>query len=579
MMLRALYDLAMREKLVETPGFSQGRVDFVISIDRTGGVLGLVPTQDDQGRPKRFEIPTIPSRTVKVVAGVLVDNAKYVLGLQPPAEDTPSKAQEAKASARASAMTAAFRANVEALALACDEGAAAVLGFLDDLERSKGAIFRERAAGDWSGSEVLAFQLEGDEGFVHQRPAIRSKLIAAAGAAEEAAGLCLVTGQRAPIARTHDVKVKGLPGQQTSGAALVTFNSPAFESHGLEQGANASVGKEASIAYATAINWLLQSVPGRRHRQGVGLGNSVLVFWTREPDPTADLLCSLFDPSPDDLRNVLESPLRGLEPGELDAGAFYAVTLSAHSRVLVRDWLETTTGEVKRSLKQYWADLELDGGEGRPRPVFRLLQSLAAPGREGLPPGAAAEFFRSALTGAALPREVLGAALRRIKLPSKENDRFLLHDRCSLVKAVLTRQLRKSQRKELTVALDPSNHQTAYLLGRLFAVLERLQGAALGDVNATIRDRFFASASSTPALVFPRLLKMSIHHASKSGAGWLEREKAQVIDALAAAPLPSSLNLEDQGLFAVGYYHQRQELWRPKPKTEAPLPQDKEIRE
>jgi CRISPR-associated protein Csd1 len=160
-----------------------------------------------------------------------------------------------------------------------------------------------------------------------------------------------------------------------------------------------------------------------------------------------------------------------------------------------------------------------------------------------------------------------------VRLPprEKEDARFALRARVGIIKAVL----RRRGREEITVALDENNNDVPYLLGRLFAVLENLQGRALGsDVNATIRDRFFGAASATPAAVFPRLLRVSVHHAAKIGGKWPEPLKARIVDRLPAAPFPAVLDLEQQGLFAIGYYHQREALFRKAPQPEAPAPAD-----
>jgi CRISPR-associated protein Csd1 len=147
----------------------------------------------------------------------------------------------------------------------------------------------------------------------------------------------------------------------------------------------------------------------------------------------------------------------------------------------------------------------------------------------------------------------------RLRVPPEPKQRHVLHARVALIKAVLLR----TYQKEVTMSLDQECRDPAYLLGRLFAVLERLQAAALNDLNATIRDRYFGAASATPATVFPRLLRLSVHHAAKAdGAGWLEKLKGQLIDALPAQQFPNVLGLEQQGLFAVGYYHQREAFFR-----------------
>ena len=560
MMLQALCELAVREGLVEDSSVESRRVDFILRIDATGRLLAVVPTHDEDGRAKDFVMPRLPRRTVKVSAALVADNATYVLGIDKGG---------AGGATRAARCADAFRDELEALSVeSSDAGLNALRAFIRVREKSRAEVFLRRAQPEWTGSEWLAFQLEGDEGLIHERPSV-SKLLRLRSKQEGAGaqiGQCLVTGRTAPLARLHPV-VKGIPGAQTAGASVVSFNNECFRSHGLKKGQNAPIGIDSANAYTASLNWLLAPHASRRHRYGVDVPGGVLVFWTRRKDPTPDAIASLFDPSPDQVRQLAESFFTGLAPGQLDAEPFYAVTLSAHSRVIVRDWLETTTGEIKNELRAFWSDLDLEGPIA-PRPLWKMLANLEDRGGHGLSPHVASGLMMAAFRGTPFPRELLGAALRRLRLPTGPHDREALRDRCSIVKALLNRQFRSSNRKEVSVSLDESCRETPYLLGRLFAVLERLQGAALGDVNASIRDRFFGSASATPALIFPRLLKLSVHHAAKAErSGWLEKIKSEIVDCLPAQKFPLTLPLEDQGLFAIGYYHQRQSLWRPHDDT------------
>lgn len=330
-----------------------------------------------------------------------------------------------------------------------------------------------------------------------------------------------------------------------------------------------------------ALNYMLEREGERRFRGGVSVGaDAVMVFWTRNEDPTADVLLALFDPAQadeEDMRASLEAAWKGLAPSESDATLFYALTLSGNaSRVVVRDWLETTAGIVKANVRRYFNDLALDG-DPAPLPIGRLLRSLeatpsAASDKRGLSPVLASRLLRAALQGSPFPREILHAALARLRVPPRDAEwRGTLRARVALIKATLIR-LHPDRSLEVTVSLDPTNDSVPYLLGRLFAAIEYLQGAALGDVNASIRDRYFGAASSTPALVFPRLLRMSVHHATKAerdGRGWSERVKAEIVNRLpASGPFPSTLSLEAQGLFAVGYYHQRQAFFTKRESAE-----------
>lgn len=569
-MLQALNDLAKREHLVGDSNYEKRRVDFFIRLDDAGHALALVPTADAAGRAGEFRVPSVPKRTVAVAPGVLFDNAKYVLGI----------GDEGDKPERLILCQQAFAAQLAELAAGTDDvGVAAVRGFLEHLDIELPRLLAWRPRAEWTGGEWLAFVRDADgTTAVHDRPAVREALSRqrAEGGEQGTPTRCLVTGEVEVPARLHGaLKLGGLDHAQTSGVSLVSFNAAAFTSHGLEQGANAPVSRAAAIGYVTALNWLLEGTPSRRHRYGVSLGSeAVTVFWSREACETADLFASLLDPSPEEAIRVAESISAGLAPSDLDVTPFYAVTLSANaSRVVVRDWLETTVGDVKAHVRLWFNDLQL-GAAATPLPIWRLLKSVESPGGNGLSPALGARLFAAAFRGRPIPREVLAAALRRLRLPpDKKDERNALHARCALVKATLLRLSRSGQTtlKEVSVALDESNVDVPYLLGRLFAVLERLQTAALGaDVNTTIRDRWFGAASSTPSLVFPRLLALSVHHARKAtSGGWLEGSKGRIIAALPAAQLPRKLSLEEQGLFAIGYYHQREKFFEKRVTAEA----------
>jgi CRISPR-associated protein Csd1 len=558
MILKALYDLAVREGLMEDPDFEQRRVPWVIRIDGRGRFLGLFENE------AKLWVPRQPKHTNRVQAHFLVCHARYVLGLS---------GRTGKQVGRDALCAAAFVQGTETVARDTqDSGALALLEFLKRRQESLPSILETRSSEEWSGSEEIAFAVDADGGrFVHERQALQqywrqhrqSELRGTA-----ASTRCLVTGQVSPPARLHGF-VKRVPPPNPMGTALVSFNKEAFTSHSLEQGENAPISRSAAEGYVAALNYLLERTPSRAYRYGVRVGNeAVTVFWTREKNETPDLLAALLDPTEEEALATAESPWKGIEPVAADLTPFYALTLSGNAaRLVVRDWFESTARAVKENLKRYFADLRLGEGEPRPLPIPRLLASLRGRGEgTGLSPDLGARLFRAALRGGAFPREIVGAALRRLRL---DDARWQLDCRCALIKAALLR-LPSSGRQpwEVTVSLDETNRQVPYLLGRLFAVLERLQGYALRDLNVTIRDRYFGSASATPALVFPRLLRLSVFHAAKAeGAGWLERIKGQVIDALPPEPFPRVLSLEQQGLFAIGYYHQREWFFRGKEGT------------
>lgn len=565
MMLRALYDLAQRQRLLENPDYETKKVDLYLRIDAQGTFLGLEAPGDAVGRGQPIEVPRMPIRTQAIKSGLLFDNAKYVLGVGK-AEDKVERLAQC---------VLAFSSEVTRAADATqDPSVQAVARFMARLPEQRDSIVKRYPFGgpsEWTGSENIAFRVGQDDTPVHQRSAVRSFFSAQRQASvdSDVGGrmACLVTGEQVIPARLHPA-VKRIPKAQTSGAMLVSFNADAFVSQRLAEGANAPISRAAAEGYVTALNWLLERTPTRRYRYGVPIGDdAVMVFWTREESQVTDWLTELLAEGPDAkseqramarvVEDIESAPWKGRVPD--DENPFYAVTLSGHARVIVRDWLETTAGQVRRNLGQFLLDLRL-GKNPMDLPLPLLLSSLDT--KAGKPPvDLLRHVLRSAFCGDAhpLPRQLLLAALARLRLPAEKNESLLLHRRCSLIKAALLRSP-LTKKWEVSVSLDESNRSVPYLLGRLFAVLEQLQEAALGGaLNTTIRDRFFGAASTTPGLVFPRLLKLSVHHAAKAeGLGKvLEGTKASIVSGLPAAPLPRLLTPEEQGLFAIGYYHQR----------------------
>lgn len=380
MMLQALCELAQREHLVDDPAMELRPIDYVLRLNPDGRLIGLIPTADEDGHPKKLLAPRVPKKSVNVKATPLADNAKYVLGVQSNEDGKePNRA-------RLERCTHAFlQLSEEVQAHTSDPGLTALQAFLSDLDKGRAEVFSLRPQAEWTGSERLAFQLEGDNELLHERTVILERLRAMAQVSRDTGvrAECLVTGRFGPVARLHP-GVKRIPGGQTSGASLVSFNKDAFSSYGLDQGDNAPVGALAAQEYTAALNWLLEPVGERRHRYGVEIGDAVLVFWCRKSSETADLVASLFDPTPQQLEQHVSSPFTGLEPMSMEAEPFFALSLSAHSRIIVRDWLEATTHQVQSSLRQYWEDLRLAGGEEKPRPIWSFLASIESRGGQGL---------------------------------------------------------------------------------------------------------------------------------------------------------------------------------------------------
>lgn len=385
--------------------------------------------------------------------------------------------------------------------------------------------------------------------------------------------MCLVTGEPATIARLHP-SIKGVRGTNTSGSSLVSFNLESFESYGHSQGSNAPVGNAAAFAYTTALNDLLLT------RRRI-VADSTIVYWAERADAggvEAAFAHLIAEPRPDDalagtraVEAVLDSVRTGAQLTGDDGSRFFVLALAPNAaRISVRYAQVTTITDLARAITRHHDDLDivLPSFVAPNSPLSRLLNATAIQGKsENVPPNLTGDVIRAILTDRPYPMSLLQAAVRRTRVAARERfDPMPLL--ASLIKASLNRRWRTGDTsrmsKELTVALDLDNPNPAYRLGRLFAILERAQEMASGgDLNATIRDRFYGAAASSPVTVFSRLLTLKNHHVAKferpGDRVWIERTIGEVMSGIDT--FPARLTLTEQGLFAVGYYHQRQSFF------------------
>ena len=557
------------------PGYSDEKVSFAIVIDADGRYVGTQPLGEFfKGKhiPGIITVPQPTKRTVGIAANLFWDKTAYALGVTNPEKE--SKRAAKKGLKPGEAEFAAFKTRqFEAIGNADDPGLQAFLKFLagwnPDLYYSLGLPAEMMDAN-------VIFRLDGlKQEYLHDRAAARAIIVNSLARPNAETRFCLVTGKVAPIARLHP-SIKGVRDGQSSGGAIVSFNQSSFASYGKEQGDNAPVSEGAAFAYTTALNALLAD---KRHR--VQIGDASVVFWA-EPRPgeesaakiAVDLMAAAFgggnsdaEPAPDDkavesdLLSKLSSVATGRPlPGFGIANAampFYVLGLSPNAaRISVRFWLDTTLGDLATRLMMHYEDLRLEPLPWKTPPSFwRLLIELAAQRKtENIPVHLAGEMTRAILTGGRYPLSLLTLCLARLRADHDVNGH-----RAALIKATLTRLT-----MEVPVSLDRTELNSGYRLGRLFAVLERLQAAGLGKRNATVRDRFYASASATPARIFPSLFRNAKNHSksirSKVGVGlaeWFEDRIADVVNGMGSA-LPATLSLQDQGRFAIGYYHQRE---------------------
>ena len=557
MILQALNDYYRRKQVDPDPagrlpafGLEEKEIPFILEIDAAGHLINLADTRSGEGKKKtgqRFLVPQGIKKTSGVAANVLWDTAEYVLGV-----DTRGKPE------RVAEQHAAFRARIEALPEVArqDAGIGAVLAFLDALPMKE-----LEAMPAWpdilAANPVMTFRLHGDIDLVCQRPAVVAAALANADDAQ-ADGVCLVSGEAAAIERLHPA-VKGVWGAQTSGANIVSFNLDAFNSYGKNQGANAPLGKPAVFAYTTALNHLL----ARDSRQRMQVGDTSTVFWAEEAHELEDLFGEVMRDNPDRDTGALKALYSAVQSGRFTVGGadtrFHVLGLAPNAaRIAIRFWETAPAIDLARRIQQHFEDIRIVHAPHEPEhlSLFRLLTGIAVLNKaDNIPPNLGGEIMRAILEGLPYPTPLINLAVQRCRAEQKPT-----YARAAAIKAYLNRLNRRNKtEREYLPMLDPDNLNTAYRLGRLFAVLEKIQEEASPGLNATIRDRYYGAASSTPVSVFTTLLRLKNHHLGKLNKGravQMEKLIGEIMEGI--LDFPRQLALPDQGRFSLGYYHQRQ---------------------
>lgn len=586
MILQALneyYERKQDSRELAPEGFERKEIPFVIVLDADGNVRQIDDTRSGESKKKQaksFLVPQSAKKSVNVAATLLWGNAEYVLGIpdSKKLEDNRKKGKESRYRERLKEMHKSFVALIEnRLGGFDDAGIAAVLAFL-----SSPNMQRLEQEACWEEIKItnpnLTFRLNSDSPDmpICARPAVVEALQESdvGGKTGNESSFCLIRGKDDRVQRLHP-SIKGVWGAQTSGANIVSFNLPAFASYGKEQGANAPVGERAAFNYTTVLNHLLHKGSPQR----IQVGDASTVFWASKKSAFVDSFAALFGPpSADDpdrgvqaMHNLLDATRTGvyLSPDKEDV-RFYVLGLAPNAaRIAVRFWKEGPVSELALNIAQHFKDIEIDkpAFESGYLSLFRLLNSTALQNKaENVPSDLAGDTMRSVLTGLPYPITLLQAAVRRCRA-----EQSVPYVRAAVIKACLNRFIRRKQftAKDLDMSLDRSNTDPGYRLGRLFAVLERIQGEAQPGINATIRERYYGAASSSPSSVFPLLLRLKNHHLAKLDKPGhvvrFEKLLGEIIGGL--DDFPPQLNLREQGLFAIGYYHQQQDLFAGKPKS------------
>ena len=533
------------------PGFERKAIPFLVVLTANGEFVTLDKMYEGEGKKRTDKFYLVPQgvkRSSGVAANLLWDNPGYVFGI-----DTKGKPERARE--QHLAFVEAIRSH---FAQPSDAGIRAVLSFLERGDFAK--VFEHSSWAEILESGAnLTFRLEGDACPVCEREAVASALSSENADESGETALCLVSGEADVIERLHP-SVKGVWGAQSSGASIVSFNLDAFSSYGKSQGDNAPVGKRAVFAYTTALNHLL----AKGSQQRIQVGDASTVFWAEKPQHPAETLFRAWD-NPDvgtgTVKALLAAPNSGVGFFEDEGTRFYVLGLAPNAaRIAVRFWHVKTVGELAINIRRHFDDLRIDHAPHEPETLslFRLLVATAMLGKsENIPPNLGGDVMRSVIENLPYPQTLLSGAIRRIRAEQE-----VTYPRASIIKACINRS---KGMEELKVSLDENNTNTAYRLGRLFMVLERVQEEANPGIRATIRNTFWGAASGTPGKVFPMLINLSNKHLAKirrekpGRATNLEKLIGSIMEAFDPdTPFPTNLLLNEQGCFSVGYYHQKQ---------------------
>lgn len=570
MILQALVSyyetLAARGELPQ-PGWAPVKVSYVLNLDDQGDITTVVCIKEEVTRgkkkalvPQTIQLPAPVKRTVGVTANFLCDNSSYILGADK--KGKPKRSLEC---------FQACKTLHETLLVSVEEPAArALLSFFDHWQPEKlteHPAFAHQDMEDLLASANLIFRYRGR--YLHEIPAIRQAWQDYYNNSQDSQQFpCLVTGKLAPVAQLHP-SIKGIYGAQSSGASLVSFNAPAFCSYDREQGLNAPTSQYAAFAYGAALNYLIAT-------QNTRVGDVTLLFWAESGEEAyADALKRFGFGGGDEDDQYKEEDLKGLMES-LAEGAdvewdgtridpnmtFYILGISPNAaRLSVRFFLRNSFGQFIRSVKAHYDRLEIVRPSFDPFdniPVWRMLKETVNPNSREKKPAAdmAGDTLRTILTNTPYPATLLNGVTLRIRA-----DREMNRTRAAILKAYYLKNRNPFVPEEvLTVSLNQDSNHEAYVLGRLFSVLEAIQSDANPGINATIRDKYFSSASATPGVVFPTLVNLAQKHLRKLDEGkkiFYDKQLTELMSKLGET-YPNRMNLSQQGAFQLGYYHQTQ---------------------
>lgn len=574
MILRALYEYYQRKAVdpnsaIAPEGWEWKEIPYLIVINSKGRFVAINETREGEGRVKRakkFLVPQSVKRTGGTNANLLWDNIEYALGANP--------RQRNDVAVRHRAFKQRILGELGEKSI---DSVKALMNFLssDPVKQIEKTISSDLWKQMLEENPFVTFKLDGEEHATlcddirnDWKPTSRGN---------GGGGLCLITGESdVDIARLHP-SIKGVRGTNTQGGSLVSFNLAAFNSYGKTQNYNSPMSESATFAYTTALNLLL----GKDSQNKAFAGDATTVFWaekkgTKQPfDLEENFAWYITDHRDDPDRGVqaVKGLYEAIHTGRLSQSneRFYVLGLAPNAaRISVRFFRQGTVREFGEKIKSHFDDFEIVRSPKDPEylSLYRILTSIALEYKmDNVPPNLAGAVIESILDGTPYPATLLQQCIRRIR--AEQN---VTRPRAAILKATINRfnRIHNPQEKEITMGLDPTNTKPGYRLGRLFAVLEKIQEEANPGINATIRDRYYGAASTSPVAVFSQLLKLKNHHLTKLDNPGRRVNFEKMIGEIMSeiSELPGHLTLNDQAYFSVGYYHQRQDFFTSK-KTDS----------
>jgi CRISPR-associated protein Csd1 len=554
---------ALVKRYEETGNVSQGwqarPMDFAINLNADGDILDLINLEETDGKKKTRRIGLLPEepagRTSGIKAAFLCDNAGYIFGIDPKGEA--KKRGEKK-------FSASKELHVAVLKNLNSEFANAILAFFNRHPMPTLELPEMK--------NNCVFMVNGK--FAYEDPKIKEAWDKYKSEEEKGSSIrCLISGDLDAIAILHG-KIS-LPGVSMGAVPLVSANSESFTSYGKTMDDPAAdIGEKATFAYVTALNELLKS---EKHRQRIA--SDTLVYWAEGGGETESETFSWFSKPEENDQEKLSAILKKVAQGEkIDIEGckmkirFFLLCLSPNAgRISVRFFYQNSFENILDYIVEHYQNMDIIGSQNtkfQMQPPWMLLSetTIKKSASDALPL-LGGQLLQSILTGSNYPLTLYNAILNRAKANEEIN-----RTKAAIIKAVLIRNY--AEKEVTTVSLNKESTNKPYVLGRLFAILERLQQQASGgNLNSTIRDRYFASASANPKSVFPTILKLSMHHAAKLEEGskvYFEKLKTDIIGKLdEEEPFPATLSLDDQGRFILGYYHQTQDFFTSKKNTQA----------